>query len=446
MSRLAMWHGEPTIDDRQLSRAKVVLVAIIVVTSVLPLVYVRPDDAPLRINIFKYLAKSGAFIGSMLLLWQFLLGFRGVVSSILPDLTWVVDLHKKLGQFGVPIILLHPVFIGLYYLQHRDQNIFWLDLGTTFSQLVLLGMVTLAVIAFVVLSSVLLRGRIGFYRWLYTHLSSYVIPPFLFIHSFLLGPTIQGTALRYHWWFYTGLVVALYLYRLLHKMGLPAGHYRVVDAREVADDTTQIVMAPQTRRLLPAPGQFIYLRRSASENSHPYTVSTYDRDEQLVGVTVSKAGPQTSALQDAKQGDEIILDGPFGVFTRAAMGWELPIVLIAGGIGITPFRRIWETLEDDASREAHIFYANERFADIAYRDELDALDHVNVVHVLNDEPDFEGETGLLDLAVLKRHLPVELAKYVYLMCGPPPMVSALEEELRDAGVPADQVRHELFAN
>lgn len=104
----------------------------------------------------------------MLLIWQFLLGFRGAVSTVLPDLTWVVDLHKKLGQFGVPVILLHPVFIGVYYAAQRGTNIYALDLTGTFSWLVLLGMLTQAVIAFVVLTSVVLRDRLGFYPWLYT--------------------------------------------------------------------------------------------------------------------------------------------------------------------------------------------------------------------------------------------------------------------------------------
>ena len=51
----------------------------------------------------------------------------------------------------------------------------------------------------------------------------------------------------------------------------------------------------------------------------------------------------------------------------------------------------------------------------------------------------------MTLELLKRHLPQEVTAYQYLMCGPPPMAINLEEELLDAGVPDEQVTHELFA-
>lgn len=445
MSALRLWGNEDTIELSRIKRVRGILIAIIAVTSLAPLVFVAPDDAPVIVNVYKYLAKTGAFVGSMLLIWQFLLGFRGVVSSVFPDLTWVVELHKWLGQFGVPIIALHPIFIGLYYGATEGTNIYALDLGDPFSQWVLLGMITLGVIAFVVVTSVFFRDRLGFYPWLYTHLSSYLIPPFLFVHSFLLGPTIQHTPMRFYWWFFAGVVALMYLYRMLHKLGVGSRTYRVTGAREVADSTTEIVMETSTRPFLPAPGQFVYLRHSLGENSHPYTVSTYDPQRRRLGVTVKEEGEQTARLQEASEGLELIVDGPYGVFTRDALATDLPVVMIAGGIGITPFRRLWETLEQEQSREAHLVYGSEYASDIAYRDELDALEHVNVVHVLNEEPDFDGETGTVTIEVLQRHLPRELSDYQFLICGPPAMILTLEESLHDADVPPDQVTHELFA-
>jgi len=47
----------------------------------------------------------------MLLLWQFFLGFRGALSAIFPDRTWIADLHKKLGQYGTLVIPLHPIHL-----------------------------------------------------------------------------------------------------------------------------------------------------------------------------------------------------------------------------------------------------------------------------------------------------------------------------------------------
>lgn len=445
-SPVTMWAGDSTIPETRLSRAKAILLLVIAATSVAPLFFVTPDaGAPLLVNMYKYLAKTGAFLGSMFMIWQFLLGFRGVISRIIPDLAWVATVHKLLGQYGVPLILLHPIFIGLYYAEANDTNIFALDLSDGFSQLVLLGIVTLAIVAFIVITSAFLRGKLGFYPWLYTHLSSYLVPPFLFIHSFLLGPTIQGTWLRWYWWFFTAVVAAMYVHRLAHKLGAASAWYRVTQVRNVAEDTTEILMEPEGRDLRPAPGQFIYLRGAVAENSHPYSVSAFE-DDGVLGVTVKADGPQSTRLQDVQEGDRLLLDGPFGVFTRPAMATDLPTVMIAGGVGITAFRRLWQRLEREQDREAHLFYGNEKFPEIGYRDELESLEHVNIVHVLNDEPDFDGETGFVDADVLERNLPRKLTDYQFLLCGPPPMILKLREELAEAGVPDGRIREELFAS
>ncbi|HHW84289.1 MAG TPA: hypothetical protein GX743_10865 [Actinomycetales bacterium] len=442
---MGLWADRSEIRGKHLTVAKTAVVAVIVLTTLLPLAFVAPDEASARVNVYKYLAKTGAFVGAMLMIWQFLLGFRGLASELVPDLSWVTKVHAVLGQYGVPTVLLHPVFIGLYYAETRGQNIFALDLSEPFSVLVLLGMVMLAVVAFVIVTSAFLRERLGFYPWLYTHLSTYLVPPFLFVHSFLLGPTVQGTGLRYYWWFFTALVAALYVYRVAHKLGLTAARYTVAGTRTVADGTTEVTLDPQGRGLRPAPGQFVYLRRSLAENAHPYTVSGFEEESGALSVTVKEDGPQSAGLQEAQEEDPIILDGPFGVFTRPAMATDLPTIMVAGGVGITPFRRLWQRLEQERDREAHLFYGNEKRSEIIYEDELDSLEHVHVVHVLNDEPGFEGEQGIVDADLLRRHLPTELADYQFLLCGPPAMIHNLRSELAGAGVPPEQIREELFA-
>lgn len=421
------------------------VVSLIAITSALPVFFVQPDDAPLRVNVFKYLAKTGAFVGSMLMVWQFLLGFRGAVSAVFPDLTWVVNLHKRLGQFGLPIILLHPIFIGLYYLEVEGTNIYALDLADGFSQWVLVGMVTLGVVAFVYVTSAFWRDTLGFHPWLYTHLSSYLVPPMLFAHSFALGPTIRDTWIRHYWWFFTALMVVFLVGRLAHKLGATTLAHRVTETDEVADSTTEIVMAPEGRWLRSAPGQFIYLRGSLGENAHPYSVSGHDDETGRVSVTVSEAGPQSSRLQGVQPGERLLLDGPYGMFTRPAMATGLDTVMIAGGIGITAFREQWQRIEAHPDRTLFLFYGNETYGDIAYRDELDALQNVEVVHVMNDEEDFDGEQGHVTVEVLERHLANPLGEYQFLLCGPPPMVDSLKDDLADAGVPSEHIRYELFS-
>lgn len=494
MTPSGMFATEEAIDHRRLRRARSVLVGLIVLTCLLPLAFVQPDEAPWHVNLVKYLAKTGAFVGSMLLVWQFLLGFRGAVSSVLPDLTWVVDLHKKLGMYGVPVLLLHPVFIGVYYAMEEDRNIFALDLDTAFSRGVLLGMLALALVAIVVLVSVLLKDRLGFYPWLYSHMSAYLIPPLMLVHSFQLGPTVRGTGLQYYWWAVTAVVVVLAAWRVLHKLGVGSRAYRVVDTRTVGEDTTEVVMEPERGHHGVQTGQFVYLRRGWTENSHPYTVSGYARSPGRLCVTAQEQGPQTAALQDIPAGRRLLVDGPFGVFTRVSTATDRPLVMIAGGIGITAFRRLWQRLEEEGTRPAHLFYSADDPAQLTYQEELESLEHVGVTFMIDDgsdddddggdddaneaagedeaegedearddhddadqadadhddadevDPDTDLRTGRVDVDLLAETLEGDLEDHQFLICGPPPMILDLEEQLHEAGVPAEQVAHELFAS
>ncbi len=433
------------IRPQRIRTGRIVLGLIIAVTSALPMLFVQLDEPSTRLAVYKVLAKTGSLVGGMFLLWQFFLGFRGAVAAILPDLSWLVELHKKLGQFGTLIIPLHPIFIGIYYLEVFDRNVYDIDLASPYSRAVLLGMVLLGIIAFVVISSAFFRNKMGFYQWFYTHLSSYLIPPLLIIHGLVLGETIGGTSFRYIWWGLAVLMAAFYAYRFAHKLGAFAAGLRVGRADEVAADTTEVVM-DSGRRIRPALGQFVYLRREALENAHPYTVSTYSEEEGTLGITAKKEGPQTMRLQHMSPGVRMMVDGPYGVFTRLALSTGDPVVMIAGGIGITPFRRVWQLLEERRDREAWLFYGNEFYEDIVYRDEVDALEHVQVVHVLNQEPGFSGERGFITVDMLARHLPQDLQAYQFLLCGPPVMVRKLEAALHESLVPDDQVQHELFSN
>ncbi|MFP4442514.1 MAG: hypothetical protein ACLFST_05280 [Spirochaetia bacterium] len=433
------------IPRRSLNRSRILLVSVIAVTSLLPLVFVQLGTGSIETDTYFFLAKIGAFTGGMLLLWQFFLGFRGAVSRIITDLTWVVDLHKKLGQYGTLVIPLHPVFIGLFYYRSYQLNVYDLDLGTRFSQLVLLGIILLSIIAFIVISSAFFRQKTGFYTWFYTHLSAYIVPPVLFIHSFLLGSTIQETAYRYIWWGLTGLMTVFYLYRILHKLGAFAQRYRTAGTRFVAEQTTELTLEPHDGGLTPAPGQFIYIRGSIKRNAHPYTVSGFEEKSGKLSITAKEEGPQSARFQETEEGKNFILDGPYGVFTRVAYASGLPLVMIAGGIGITPFRRLWRKIEKEKDREAWLFYGNEFYRNIVYKDELDALEYVKVIHILNQEPDFPGEKGFVTTDILKRHLERDLSEYQFLICGPPVMIIKLEEALREAGIPDERIQHELFA-
>ncbi|POM26411.1 Flavohemoprotein [Actinomadura rubteroloni] len=114
-------------------------------------------------------------------------------------------------------------------------------------------------------------------------------------------------------------------------------------------------------------------------------------------------------------------------------------LLLAGGVGITPLRALFETLPGDVV----LLYTARRPEDLALRGELDAIAAARGARVLYfvDEPAAHRLT--LTGPALRRFVPDVADRDVYL-CGPPGMAAAARTALRDAGVPRGRVHHESF--
>jgi predicted ferric reductase len=424
---------------------KIVLVIAIAVTSLFPLAFVRLDEPTVGLNVYKLLAKAGSLSGSMLIVWQFLLGHRATIGKVVVDLLWLLELHKSIGKYILLLIVLHPVFITVYYIAKEGINPLALSTGWPFDTYVLLGMIALGIFVFVVLTSLWLRSRLAFQSWYTMHISSYLALPLVFVHSFPIGQTLEDTGLGIFWRILLVVVVAFALYRLICRLGLGVRTHVVTQVREVGEEVAEITARPEGTRLDPAIGQFVYFRRGLRGAIRPFTVSLYNRETGDVSVTVKAQGTTTTDLQSIQPGETVYIDGPYGVFSREALQTDRPLVMIAGGIGITPFVRLCRELVPQGERELHLFYGNKRRNEIIYQDEFETMNRVRLVHVLSDEPDYEGETGFITPELLKRRLQRDLKQHEFLICGPPEMTMTLESGLKGEGVPDEQIHHELFS-
>jgi NAD(P)H-flavin reductase len=100
-------------------------------------------------------------------------------------------------------------------------------------------------------------------------------------------------------------------------------------------------------------------------------------------------------------------------------------------------------------RPVVLFFAANQEEDLTFREELEKLaemyDNLKVVFVLSKPaPGWKGETGYVTAEVLSRHLPNQWKRFMYFICGPEPMMDALEKELLQMGVPGDQIQTERF--
>ncbi|MEB3070047.1 ferredoxin--NADP reductase [[Mycobacterium] vasticus] len=127
-----------------------------------------------------------------------------------------------------------------------------------------------------------------------------------------------------------------------------------------------------------------------------------------------------------------------------------PAVLIAGGIGVTPFLSIVRHAERHAlAHPLYLFYSNWRPELAAFLPELEALQqanpHFRLITTMT-EPDrqsWSGQIGVIDAELLRRHLP-DLTSPVYYVAGPPPMALAMLDLLEDLGVDDADIKSAEF--
>jgi ferredoxin-NADP reductase len=240
---------------------------------------------------------------------------------------------------------------------------------------------------------------------------------------------------------------------------------KVVKVDKENHDTTSIFFTgPDVERFKKREaGQFgtiRVLRDGKWTEPHPFTLSSAPEDETL-RMTIKKSGAFTSVIPELEPGTPIECAGPFGQFCHGIED-KREIVMIAGGVGITPFLSVLRHFDKTgADNDIVLFWANKTFADAFAAAELEAYTktmRLRVVHVLSrvepqDRPaspvftdgrpgGVSHEYGRISQELLERHL--RTTEAAFYLCGPPAMQDTVLAELAKCGVPAERVRKEAF--
>ncbi|KZV75599.1 NADH-cytochrome b5 reductase [Peniophora sp. CONT] len=151
-----------------------------------------------------------------------------------------------------------------------------------------------------------------------------------------------------------------------------------------------------------------------------------------------------------KVGDHVRIKGPKGQFNYRA-GLSRHIGMIAGGTGITPMVQVARTALRDSSDKTKfsLIYANVNEEDILLKKELDELaaKHPNrftVYYVLNNPPaGWTGGVGFVSKDQIEKHMPPSSEDIKVLLCGPPPMMTAMKKYLAELNYPAPRTVSKL---
>ncbi len=364
-------------------------------------------------------------------------------------------LHHVVGFALLLLLLLHPVLLTLGHSRQAEVG-YWaqaVDFIKTWKGL-LSAVAGLSLVAAASVFSVLvLLRRVRYERWYATHLVLYFAFGLTFLHQVVSGSDFTDhPAFRYYWFaLYAFVLVSLLGYRFVRPLRAFARHRFVVTrvVPEAGDVTSVYIGGKELEAFRVEAGQFMIVRFLAKGfrwEAHPFSMSCFPDGRQL-RLSVKRLGDFTRRIPELKPGTPVLIDGPHGIFTSRVCA-SGKVLLIAGGIGITPIRSLAEEMAG-AGRDVVLIYGNRNSETLVFRSELEELaaragGRLRLVNVMSDDPAWPGEKGRVDRERIARLVPDLSGRDVYL-CGPPLMMKGVRAALAGLGVPATRIHHERFA-
>jgi len=219
--------------------------------------------------------------------------------------------------------------------------------------------------------------------------------------------------------------------------------------RQLSDSTIALsVKGEALSQLAFLPGQYVNLKVPGSEQSRAYSFSTLQRDGEVSFLIRNVPGGLMSSFLTglAKAGDSMTLAGPLGSFYLREI--KRPLLLLAGGTGLAPFTAMLEKIaEQGSAHPLHLIYGVTHDFDLVEVDRLEALatripNFTFSACVASPDSSYPLK-GYVTQHIAPRHLN-EGDVDVYL-CGPPPMVEAVSQYIREQGIQPANFYYEKFA-
>ena len=397
-------------------------------------------------NIIISVSRISALLGSYLALVGLVLVARmpWIERSVGHDR--LVIWHRKLGPYSMYLVSFHVLLVILGY-AGNDRVPMAIELwrmifGYPWMLPAFVGFLFFAAAGITSYKKV--RKNMSYETWWTIHLYTYLAIALAFMHQVLTGPMFIGHPLNKLYWellyIYSALVLVMYRFVIPNVRSLRHS-VKVEQIVHEGPGVYSIIMKGRSLDKLDAHGgQFFgwrFLTKGQWWISHPYSLSAAPTDKYL-RVTVKDLGDQSGVIKDIKPGTRVFFEGPYGTFvaSRASKGH---VVLVGGGVGITPLRALLE--EFYVSKEIDVIFRASKAEDLVLRHELDELAKMRGarVHYLvgsrNEHP--------MSAKYISALIPAFGDADVYV-CGPTPLVEAVKEAAKTVGIPKNRFHDEAF--
>ena len=416
-----------------------------------PIVLMLVPPVPTGRSFWVELSVALGFVGLTQIGIQFVLIARFQPLTYPFGIDVVLKYHRQIAVVAMLLVLIHPLLI---LIEHPARIALFNPLGGTYASKFGIGAV-LFLLAIAVTSIWREQLKIRYEHWRFLHTSLGILAlVFAQAHVSLAGLYINTLWKQILWLVSSVGLVSLIAYLRLIKPWLQTRRpWRVVGVRPEGGGTVNLdIEAVGHDGIRFHPGQFAWIKVGDSPytlDEHPYSFASSAEKSTGLSFGIKALGDFSERVQSLEEGTTVYLDGPHGAFSidRAqAPGY----VFIAGGVGITPMMSFLNTLADRQDpRPVILIYSTNTEPELAYSDEIEALKErldLETVYVLEEPPhDWAAEEGKVTGELLERCLPKERFSRRFFVCGPGPMMTAVEEALLEHGVPHKHIYLEKFA-
>lgn len=427
-------------------RGPITFILLYALAVLMPLIIVRLLGLD-HDSVKKEFALGFGMVGLMFFLSSFWLSgrFKWITGNRGIDLT--LKFHRRIVAFGLLFSIIHAVMI----LGSAMPDYFSLVIFAFFT---------------IVLQFILAKKKSKLkVKYEYWRLSHGVLAMLLVIsltaHAIIEGSYSAHPILSTYWIVLTVLAVLSLFY--VHNY-LPYQEskrpYKIAEVVEEAHQQWRVTIEPDGFEAMDfEAGQYAFVSfgdSPFSDRAHPFSFSSCPADRPKISFTIKELGDFTSTMNDIEVGSNVFLYGPYGHLSlnnrRGPKTQEKGVVLLAGGIGITPMISMLRDMQaTNYQLPVKLFYACRTQDDLLYKEELIQLTeklNLDLHLVVSDaSDDWCGESGRIDESYLKKQINFNhYQEYLYFTCGTSGFVNSAVKGLEAVGgIPMFNIVFEDFS-
>jgi predicted ferric reductase len=404
-------------------------------------------------------------LGSIAYSWllaQLMISARPKVLASVFGLDRVYRFHMVMPFVAMVIGFIHKIM---------KEQIFDESVKTQFGNAALLLFVVTSILAFVFLADILVRfvkpvryavawlkktvvGKYNIQKTL--HNITVVAVVLIFVHV-LLTYSAKNVWVKAVYILYFAISVCFYLYHKVIRWVLLSRRFVVERVTSESDNMFTLILTPENGKVFHyLPGQFGYIRvkdNGISGEEHPFSFSSEPSNHDNISMTIKNLGDWTSQVGHIREGSRVRVDAPYGRFCPSLYPGEEGIVLIAGGVGISPMLGILRDFYlHKKDQKVLLVWGVNTHIELIYQEEIAVwkrdMRNLAFVPVIAQEKNYDGETGFITREILEKAIRsqgYDMMRISFYVCGPAAMQVSLLNILRSMSIHRKHIHDENFS-